>query len=105
MALKTEGGDVPEIQEMRRREDKDSVQGMENGVLWGIMTVLITHHIMFLPHQTSLKEEKICSPVDKSAFKFCLHHTSCLRVGNGFLTFQKITCHWKMSTETTGMSP
>lgn len=45
MALKTEGRDVPEIQEMHRWEDQDSVQGMENGVLWGIVTVLITCHI------------------------------------------------------------
>lgn len=35
MTPKTESGDVPEIQEMHRWEDQDSVQGMVNGVLWG----------------------------------------------------------------------
>lgn len=45
MALKTEGRDVPGIQGMHRWEDPDSVPGMENGVLWGTVTVLTTRHI------------------------------------------------------------
>lgn len=45
--------------------------------------------LMFLPHQKPLKGEKMHSSGDKPGFQFCLCYTSCLRIGNIYLIFQK----------------